>query len=92
MGGNVALAIGIFVFIGILFMSYTKRSEKNKPHTYEESLSLLVEGKVEEFEKNRQTYLNAIKEGKYDKKKLACRGVTNINTYYECLERVYFES
>lgn len=89
---NLILAEILFLALVMVVINTTKKPKERKSH--KESLVIFSANNLEfkgTFEENRERYIQAVKEGRYKTKDLACRDLYDLDEeYYRCLEEVYF--
>jgi len=89
-----SLLLAEFIFIGVALLLFNAAKPAKKRKSHKETLQIFVSeniGPKTTFEENRDRYIQAVKEGRYRTKDLACRDLyDNDEEFYKCLEEVYF--
>jgi hypothetical protein len=89
-----SLLLAEIIFIGVAMLLFNAAKPAKKRKTHKEALQIFVSetvGPKTDFEENRDRYIQAVKEGRYRTKDLACRDLyDNDEEFYRCLEEVYF--
>lgn len=85
------------MFVTLVFVSinFTKKPKSRRSHK-EALQAFSSRGSspfgATPFEENKRRYLEAIKNGKYRSKDLACKDLYDLDQeFYQCLESVYFD-